>query len=112
MKLLPHRRTWSQGQRAGYHLLNVNLGRDYGADIVTRHCRARPRRRLSTVRSPLHASRGVEVGSIFGWARYAALMGATYLDENSEAKPVLWARMASAGTIAGVRGRGHPDDKG
>lgn len=73
-----------------YHLRNTNHGRDYQADIVTDLTAAGEGNACPRCGSPLHAVRGVEVGNIFKLGtRYSAAMGATYLDEQGESKPIV-----------------------
>jgi prolyl-tRNA synthetase len=75
---------------AGYHLLNVNYGRDYEADIVTDIVAAEEGAPCPACGTPMQAERGVEVGNIFKLGtRYSAAMGATYVDEEGEEHPVV-----------------------
>ena len=61
----------------GYHLLNVNLGRDYRADMITDIAAACEGDGCPKCGAPLRASRGVEVGNIFKLGtRYTDAMGA------------------------------------
>jgi len=98
----------------GYHLLNVNLGRDYKADIVTDIAAAREGDGCPQCGSPLRGSRGVEVGNIFKLGtRYSAMMGATYLDENGEAKPIVMGSYGiGLGRLLACVAEEHHDDKG
>lgn len=75
---------------AGYHLKNVNYGRDYTATITADIVAAQEGDPCPLCGSPLHTVRGVEVGNIFKLGtRYTAAMGATFLDQNGEAKPII-----------------------
>ncbi|MCB9138644.1 MAG: proline--tRNA ligase [Caldilineaceae bacterium] len=76
--------------KAGYHFRNVNYGRDYEADIVTDLVAAGEGDACPVCGRPLHAVRGVEVGNIFKLGtKYSEAMGAYYLDENGERKPIV-----------------------
>ncbi len=75
---------------AGYHLLNVNLGRDYSADIVADIVSAADGAACPTCGAVLRAVRGVEVGNIFKLGtRYTEKLGATFLDKDGQARPVV-----------------------
>lgn len=74
----------------GYHLLNVNYGRDYQADLVVDIAAAQEGDGCPVCGSPLHEVRGVEVGNIFKLGtRYSEAMGCAYLDAQGQSKPVV-----------------------
>lgn len=74
----------------GYHLLNVNYGRDYQADIVCDIATAMDGDACPECGSPMRTSRGVEVGNIFKLGtRYSDAMGCTFLDRDGKQKPVI-----------------------
>ncbi|MFN8442133.1 MAG: proline--tRNA ligase [Caldilineaceae bacterium] len=76
--------------KVGYHLRNVNYGRDYQADIVTDIVAATEGHNCIKCGSSLKSVRGVEVGNIFKLGtKYSQAMGALYLDENGEKKPIV-----------------------
>ncbi len=76
--------------RPGYHLRNVNLGRDYEADIVTSFASAWEGAPCPVCNAPMKLERGIEVGNIFQLGtRYTEKMGATYLDKDGKAQPVV-----------------------
>jgi prolyl-tRNA synthetase len=76
--------------QAGYHLRNVNYGRDYQADEIADIAAAQQGDRCPECGEPMQASRGVEVANIFQLGtRYSESMGATFLDRNGEQKPVI-----------------------
>lgn len=76
--------------RPDYHYRNVNYGRDYEADLVVDIAAAAEGYACPRCGAPLRTVRGVEVGNIFKLgAIYSAAMGATYLDENGETKPIV-----------------------
>lgn len=75
---------------AGYHLLNVNHGRDYTAHLITDIAAAADGDACPHCGERLTAVRGVEVGNIFKLGtRYTETMGATYLDENRVSRPII-----------------------
>lgn len=83
----------------GYHLLNVNYGRDYKAHIVSDITAAGEGDACPNCGQPLQAKRGVEVGNIFKLGtRYSDALGCTFLDRDGRAKPVI---MGSYGIGAG-----------
>lgn len=85
--------------RDGFHLLNTNVGRDYVPDIVTDIVAADEGSPCSVCGSPLRLVRGVEVGNTFKLGtKYTEALGATFLDEHGDAKPVI---MASYGIGVG-----------
>ena len=74
----------------GFHLLNVNYGRDYTADIVADIATAQEGHLTADQVGTLKAVRGVEVGNIFKLGtRYSAAMQATYLDDAGQAQPII-----------------------
>ena len=73
-----------------YHLLNVNYGRDYQADIITDLAVAEEGYPCPVCGNPLSTSRGVEVGNIFQLGTfYSEKLGCTYLDQNGKPQPVI-----------------------
>ena len=98
----------------GYHLLNVNLGRDYKADIVTDVAAACEGDGCPQCGKPLRASRGVEVGNIFKLGtRYSEAMGATFLDEDGQARPIVMGSYGiGLGRLLACVAEEHHDDKG
>jgi prolyl-tRNA synthetase len=74
----------------GYHLLNVNYGRDYQADIVQDIVAAEDGYACPDCGEVVRASKGVEVGNIFQLGtRYSEAMGCTFLDQHGHAKPII-----------------------
>ncbi len=75
---------------AGYHLLNVNYGRDYEADIVADIAAAGEGDACPECGSPVRASGGVEVGNIFKLeTQYTEPMGCYFLDREGKSRPVI-----------------------
>jgi prolyl-tRNA synthetase len=75
---------------AGYHLLNVNYGRDYRADVIEDIAVAGDGAACPECGAGLRSSKGVEVGNIFKLGtRYSDALGCTFLDKDGQAKPVI-----------------------
>ena len=80
----------SGANEEGYHMLNVNYGRDYSADIVEDIAAAAEGYSCSECGASLSSSRGVEVGNIFKLGtRYSDSMGCTFLDKDGQSRPVV-----------------------
>jgi prolyl-tRNA synthetase len=76
--------------RAGFHLLNTNFGRDYTADVITDIAAAFSDAPCIVCGMPLRLARGVEVGNIFKLGtKYSDALGSSYLDENGQSEPVV-----------------------
>ena len=85
--------------RTGFHLRNVNYGRDWRTTLVEDIASAEDGFLSPTDGAPLRAERAIEVGNIFALGdRYTAMLGATYLDEQGESRPI---QMGSYGIGSG-----------
>lgn len=74
----------------GYHLLNVNAGRDYQAQMVADIVTAQPGDACPECGGEMRAVRGVEVGNIFQLGtRFSDRMDATFLDAEGHTQPVI-----------------------
>ncbi len=74
----------------GYHLLNVNYGRDYRADVVADIAVAEAGHPCPQCGAAMRASRGVEVGNIFKLGtRYSDVTGCTFADQDGREQPVI-----------------------
>lgn len=100
--------------RAGYHLLNTNYGREYSADQVVDLAAASDGHSCLHCGAPLYTARGVEVGNIFKLGtKYSIAMGATYLDENGEEKPIVMGSYGiGSGRLMAVIVELHHDEAG
>ncbi|MCU0501826.1 MAG: proline--tRNA ligase [Anaerolineae bacterium] len=98
----------------GYHLLNVNYGRDYTAAMVCDIAAARDGDACVQCGGPLRTVRGVEVGNIFQLGtRYTEALGATYLDREGKHQPVVMGSYGiGAGRLLACIAEAHHDDKG
>lgn len=100
--------------REGYHLRNTNYGRDYSADLVVDLVAANDGHACPSCGAALYTARGVEVGNIFKLGtKYSIAMGATYLDENGEEKPIVMGSYGiGSGRLMAVIIELHHDEAG
>lgn len=98
----------------GYHLRNVNLGRDYQAEIIADITAARAGDQCPQCGALLRAERGVEVGNIFMLGtRYSEAMGCYYQNEQGEQKPVLMGSYGiGSGRLLACIAEQNRDEKG
>jgi prolyl-tRNA synthetase len=76
--------------KTGWHALNVNAGRDFEADHVADIAAAEEGFRCPLCGAPMQAAKAIEIGNIFKLGtRYSEALGATYLDANGDAHPIL-----------------------
>lgn len=76
--------------RVGFHVRNVNYGRDFEASIVTDVALAHAGHGCPECGAPLTAANGIEVGNIFKLGtKYSDSMGATYLDANGRQQALI-----------------------
>ncbi len=97
----------------GYHLRNVNYGRDYQADIVVDIAAAQDGDACPECGAKMKAQRGIEVGNIFKLGtRYSEAMGAEFLDADGVSKPVVMGSygIGSGRTLACVAEEYHDDN--
>ena len=74
----------------GFHLKNVNCGRDYEPDIVCDIAAAQEGDACPDCGAPLDAKRGVEVGNIFQLGtKYTEALGGNFLDADGKMQPVV-----------------------
>ena len=74
----------------GFHFLNVNYERDFGADTVADIASAGDGSLCPECGAAMRAVRGVEVGNIFKLGtRYSEAFGASFLDKDGRRKPVV-----------------------
>lgn len=99
---------------AGYHLRNVNYGRDYEATVVADIAAAQEGDLCPVCGTPMRMSRGVEVGNIFKLGtRYSKDMGATFVDEDGESRPVIMGSYGiGVGRLLACIAEEHNDEQG
>jgi prolyl-tRNA synthetase len=100
--------------RAGWHLRNVNVPRDYTPDVITDIANVREGDACPDCGGPIILRNGIEVGNIFKLGtKYTAALGAEYLGEDGERHPVV---MGSYGIGLGRNlacvVEAHHDEKG
>jgi prolyl-tRNA synthetase len=98
----------------GFHMRNVNYGRDYNAVIVTDIVAAEEGFSCSRCGSAMKVSRGVEVGNIFKLGtKYTESLGANYLDKNGKSKPVVMGSYGiGSGRLMASVAEEHHDENG
>ncbi|HOQ68828.1 MAG TPA: proline--tRNA ligase [Anaerolineaceae bacterium] len=98
----------------GYHLRNVNHGRDYQASMIADISAAREGDACPECGAALRLSRGVEVGNIFKLgARYSDALGCTYLDKNGQSQPVIMGSYGiGLGRLIACVAEEHHDERG
>ena len=98
----------------GYHYLHVNYGRDYTADIVTDLVNAEDGFACVECGSPLHTSRGVEVGNIFQLGtRYTDDLEAQFIDKDGQLKSVIMGSYGiGVGRLLACVAEEHNDENG
>jgi len=98
----------------GYHLLNVNYGRDYLADVVTDIAAAQGGDACPQCGHPLQAKRGVEVGNIFKLGTwFSDAMGCSFLDSDGQARPVIMGSYGiGSGRLLACIAEEHHDEYG
>ena len=96
-----------------HHILNVNYGRDYSADIVTDLKVLQEGDACPCCGAPVKHTRGIEVGQVFKLGtKYSEPMGATYMDENMDEHPIVMGcyGIGVTRTLAAVVEQHHDDD--
>ncbi|MFL5751472.1 MAG: proline--tRNA ligase [Chloroflexota bacterium] len=100
--------------RAGWHVRNVNVPRDYTPDLVAEITEAREGDACIRCGSPVTLRKGIEVGNIFKLGTdFTDAFGSTYLGEDGERHPIV---MGSYGIGVGRNVacvvEAHHDEKG
>jgi prolyl-tRNA synthetase len=98
----------------GYHYLNVNLGRDFEADVVTDIAVANAGSGCPVCGAPVREERGVEVGNIFKLGtKYTEALGAEFLNGSGESKPVIMGSYGiGVGRLLNCVAEEHRDEDG
>ncbi|MHB8087968.1 MAG: proline--tRNA ligase [Anaerolineaceae bacterium] len=104
----------SGANEKGYHLLNVNFGRDFEAAEIADITSAGEGDACEKCGKPYRLSRGVEVGNIFKLGtRYTDALGCTFTDENGENHPIIMGSYGiGVGRLLACVAEEHHDDKG
>ena len=100
--------------QVGFHLRNVNYGRDYQAEIVADIASADDGAACPQCGHAMNSQRGVEVGNIFKLGtRYSQSTGCTFSDENGKEKLVIMGSYGiGLGRLLACIAEEHHDDKG
>ena len=98
----------------GYHLLNVNYGRDYQAQIVADISLAKDGDNCIECGYPLHSVRGVEVGNIFKLGTWISeSIGCYYLDRDGKTRPIVMGSYGiGTGRLLACIAEEHHDEHG
>jgi prolyl-tRNA synthetase len=100
--------------QAGYHLKNVNYGRDYTAQVVADIAAAQDGDACPNCASPLRAVRGVEVGNIFKLGTdFSDPLGCTFTDQDGQERPVIMGSYGiGSGRLLACVAEEHHDEYG
>lgn len=98
----------------GYHLLNVNYGRDFDAEVCADIAVAEEGAACASCGGLLQARRGVEVGNIFKLGtKYSEALGCTFLDKEGQEKPVIMGSYGiGVGRLLACAAEEHHDAQG
>ncbi len=99
---------------SGYHMLNVNCGRDYEPDLVVDLAAAQEGDGCPVCGAPLRARRGVEVGNIFQLGtKYTEALGGYFLDAAGANRPVVMGSYGiGVGRLLACIAEEYHDDQG
>lgn len=112
-QLLTSRNLVSGANREGFHMRNVNMGRDFDPDAVAEIAAAAAGRPCAACGGPLEEVRGIEVGNIFKLGtRYSASMHAVFQDAAGVDRPFIMGcyGIGSGRLMASVVEQRHDDD--
>ena len=100
--------------RHGYHLLNVNAGRDFTPDLVVDITSVRAGDPCPTCGTPVVLRHGIEVGNIFKLGTdFTEKLGATYLAEDGSRRLIVMGSYGiGLGRAMACIVEAHHDDKG
>ena len=100
--------------KRGYHLLNVNVGRDFTPDLVVDITNARAGDACPSCGRPLVLRQGIEVGNIFKLGTdFTEKLGATYLAEDGSRQLIVMGSYGiGLGRAMACIVEAHHDDKG
>ncbi len=96
-----------------HHIINVNYGRDYKADIIADLKLLQAGDPCPVCGMPVSEAKGIEVGQIFKLGtKYSEPMGLTYKDENQKEHPVVMGcyGIGVSRTLAAIVEQHHDED--
>jgi len=99
---------------AGYHILNVNVNRDFKPAIITDIAAAGEGALCPDCGTAMRSSRGVEIGNIFKLGtRYSEALGCMFLDKDGKKKPVIMGSYGiGSGRLLNCIAEEYNDEKG
>jgi prolyl-tRNA synthetase len=100
--------------KPGFHLKNVNLGRDYQATFVGDIASAEAGMLCPNCQTAMTAERAIEIGNIFKLgSQYSEKLGALYLDSEGQSQPVVMGSYGiGSGRAAATIAEQRYDDRG
>jgi prolyl-tRNA synthetase len=100
--------------RPGFHLRNVNIGRDFTADVVRDIANVRAGDPCPECGEPVRLAQGIEVGNIFKLGTdFTVALGATFLAEDgSRLHPIMGSYGIGLGRAMACVVEAHHDEKG
>ena len=104
----------SGANKVGYHVRNVNVGREFESDIVADLVSVEEGMPCPQCKTAMGITRGVEVGNIFKLGtRYSETLGVNILDEGGKARPVVMGSYGiGVGRLLACIIEAHHDDQG
>lgn len=96
-----------------HHLINVNYGRDYKADIIADLKILKEGEPCPICGAPVKHTRGIEVGQVFKLGtKYSKAMNAMYKDENQKDNPLVMGcyGIGVSRTLSAIIEQHHDDD--
>ncbi len=99
--------------KENYHLINVNYGRDYQADLIVDLKLLQEGDPCPVCGMPVKVARGIEVGQVFKLGtKYSESMHAYYKDENMQEHPIVMGcyGIGVTRTLAAVVEQHHDED--
>ncbi|HCY1902323.1 TPA: proline--tRNA ligase [Staphylococcus aureus] len=97
----------------GYHLINVNVGRDFNVDEYGDFRFILEGEKLSDGSGVAHFSEGIEVGQVFKLGtKYSESMNATFLDNQGKAQPLIMGcyGIGISRTLSAIVEQNHDDN--
>ncbi|HDE0531108.1 TPA: proline--tRNA ligase [Staphylococcus aureus] len=97
----------------GYHLINVNVGRDFNVDEYGDFRFILEGEKLSDSSGVAHFAEGIEVGQVFKLGtKYSASMNATFLDNQGKAQPLIMGcyGIGISRTLSAIVEQNHDDN--
>ncbi|HDD3159084.1 TPA: proline--tRNA ligase [Staphylococcus aureus] len=97
----------------GYHLINVNVGRDFNVDAYGDFRFILEGEKLSDGSGVAHFAEGIEVGQVFKLdTKYSESMNATFLDNQGKAQPLIMGcyGIGISRTLSAIVEQNHDDN--